>query len=251
MFNTYVFSTNTKHTRHIKFNFKFNSLIKRAQVNFSLHVWTFFSDSSRLLFHAGMKSWLAVSSTYFAAFSRSIVFSCDSLVCTCTSYVHTRHTHGRSRRDDRRLHPTSSFVPLQVEIPAPSCVRFLFLSFSLHLCHLFLSPWRLSLPACPPGPSVRTCTVPLRWCEPFEYHLPSRQSELNRRPKRTLFRSTSRKSSVAARRGILGRTRKYFVNARARTRGERLFFSLSTRVRDFVRFIVHFHAIYANRTIFI
>lgn len=188
-----------------------------------------------------MKSWLVVSSTYLAAFSRSIVFSCDSLVCTCTSYVHTRHTHGRSRRDDRRLRPTSSFVPLQVEIPAPSCVR--------SLSSLSLS-WRLSLPC--PGPSVGTCTVPLRWCEPFEYHPPSRQSEPNRRPKRTLFRSTSRKSSVAARRGILDRTRKYFVNARARTRGEGLFFSSSTRVRDFVRyFIVHFHAIYANRTIFI
>lgn len=184
-------------------------MIQRAQVDFSLHMWAFFSDSSRLLFHAGMKSWLVDSSTYFAAFSWSIVFSCDSLVCTRTSYVHTRHTHGRSRRDDRRLHPTSPFVPLQVEIPAPSCVRFLFLSFSLHLC-LFLSPWWLSLSACPPGPSVRTCTVPLRWCEPFEYHLASPSSTAVRRGRFCDIRSTSRKSSVAARRGILDRTRKYF-----------------------------------------
>lgn len=118
-------------------------------MDFSLHTRASFSDSSRLLFHAGIKAWIAF--TYFAAFSWSIVFSCDGdpLVCTRT-YVHTRRTHERSRRDSRRLRPTSPFVPLRVEIPVPSCVRFLFLSlsFSLHSCpFLSLSLWATLFPS--------------------------------------------------------------------------------------------------------
>lgn len=100
--------------------------------------------------------------------------------------------------------PRPSFL-YESRSPVSPCVLFLPFSFTLPSSSLFLSLTILSLSACPPQdpmlglPLCRSAGA----SEPFEYHIPSRQSELNRRPKRDAFATFGPQSSFAARGRLL------------------------------------------------